>query len=143
MWKAESRWGEERYSQMSARKMNVLLVDDNVQFLKAAHDVLAALPCVASIACAHSGVEALTRLGDFKADVVLTDIVMPDMSGFELIRKLRAGDAPPRLLAVTLHEGPEYRAAVRRSGAEGMVCKREFGKAAPLLMAAMAGVHNA
>ena len=119
------------------RKLNVLLVDDNAQFQKAARDVVAALPCVASVECAHSGVEALALLADFKPDLVLTDIMMPDMSGFVLIRKLREGNAPPRVVAVTLHEGPEYRAAVRRSGAEDMISKREFGKTAPALIAAM------
>ena len=124
-------------------KLNVLMVDDNPQFLKAARDTVAALACVASVACASSAAEALTQVADFKPDLVLTDIMMPDMSGFMLMRKLREGDAPLRVIAVTLHEGPEYRAAVRRSGGEGMICKREFNKTAPGLIAAMAGAGDA
>ena len=124
------------------RKLNVMLVDDNPQFLKAARDVIAALPCVASVECASSASEALTRLGQNKPDLVLTDIMMPDMSGFVLMRKLREGDAPPRVIAVTLHEGPEYRAAVRRSGGDDMISKREFGLVAPGLLAAMADARD-
>mgnify|MGYP001608793509 CR=1 FL=1 len=124
-------------------KLNVLLVDDNPQFLKAARDTVAALACVAGVACASSATEALTQIADAKPDLVLTDIMMPGMSGFVLMRKLREGDAPPRVIAVTLHEGPEYRAAVRRSGGEGMISKREFSMVAPDLIAAMAGTANA
>lgn len=124
------------------RKLNVMLVDDNPQFLKAARDTVAALPCVASVECANSGAEALTQLGQIHADLVLTDIMMPGMSGFEFIRKLRAGETSPRVIAVTLHEGAEYRAAVRRSGGEDMISKREFSLVAPGLLAAMADARD-
>ena len=137
----ESTNHEQRSAAM--RKLNVLLVDDNAQFLKAARDVVAALPCVASVECASSAAEALAQLGRIHPDLVLTDIMMPGMSGFEFIRQLRAGEVAPRVVAVTLHEGSEYRAAVRRSGAEDMICKREFSKAAPVLIAAMASAGDA
>jgi DNA-binding NarL/FixJ family response regulator len=120
------------------RKLNVLMVDDNPQFLKAARDMIAALPCVAAAECANSGAEALTRLDGFNPDLVLTDIMMPEMSGFELIRKLRARNAPPRVVALTLHDSADYRAAVLRSGAEGLISKRAFGTLAPNLIASMA-----
>jgi len=125
------------------RKLNVLLIDDNPQFLKAARDLVAALPGVAYTACASSGTEALARAGQSRPDLVLTDIVMPGMSGFEVIRKLRASDAPPRLVAVTLHESAEYRAAAQRSGADGLVPKREFGALVPQLIASLAGTSYA
>jgi len=125
------------------RKLNVLLVDDNPQFLKAARNLVAALPGVAYTACASSGTEALARAGQSRPDLVLTDIVMPGMSGFEVIRKLRASDAPPRLVAVTLHESAEYRAAAQRSGADGLVPKREFGALVPQLIASLAGTSYA
>ena len=124
-------------------KLKVLIVDDNTQFLKAARSLLAALPCVARIECANSGAEALAQLDRYQPELVLTDIVMPDMSGFELIRQLCARDAPPRVMALTLHEGPEYRAAVLRSGAEDLVPKHEFAKMAPDLFASIARVASA
>lgn len=39
---------------------------------------------------ARSGAEALTLLGDLKADLVILDIVMPEMDGIELVRRIRA-----------------------------------------------------
>ena len=120
-------------------KLSVLIVDDNQAFLKAARDLVAELPRVSRVDCANSGAEALDRIGSLVPDLVMTDLVMPEMSGFELIRRLRALDSPPRVMAVSLHDGAEYRAAVLRSGAEGLVSKREFSATAPDVIAAMAG----
>ena len=118
--------------------LKVLLVDDNPVFMESAHAVLASMPSVASVDCASSGAEALARLGHLKPDLVLTDIMMPEMSGFELIRSLRARDAPPRIVAVTLHDGAEFRTAARRSGADGFISKREFGQVARELVSHLA-----
>ena len=119
------------------RLMNVLLVDDSKLFLSLAREIVAALPCVGGVACASSGAQAVDLIGRARFDLVLTDIAMPDMSGFAMIRHLRALDDPPRVVAVTLHEGAEYRAAVLRSGAEAMISKRRFAGEAPALIAAM------
>ena len=121
------------------RPLKVLLVDDNAAFLKGARDLIAALPQVASVACARSGSEALARVGESRPDLVLTDLMMPGMSGFELIRALRALPASPRLLAVTLLEDNEFRRAVRRSGSEDLVAKRDFAALIPGLIASAAG----
>ena len=125
------------------RKLNVLLVDDNAMFLKTARELIAALPCIAGIECANSGAEALALFGQSNTDLVLTDIMMPEMSGFELIRKLRARDAPPRIFAVTLHESAEFRAAIRRSGADGCISKHELGAAIPKLIGSLWCAANA
>jgi DNA-binding NarL/FixJ family response regulator len=120
------------------RKLNVLLVDDNAQFLKAALSLVARQPCVTRVECASTGAEALAQFDQYQPELVLTDIMMPDMSGFELIRQLCARDAPPRVMALSLHEGPEYRAAVLRSGAEKLVPKHEFAKLLPGLFSSIA-----
>ena len=124
------------------RKLRVLMVDDNPQFLKTARDLVAGLPGVSAIECASSGAEALAQASQSRPDLVLTDIVMPGMSGFEVIRVLRDTDIPQRIVAVTLHESTEFRAAVRRSGADALVSKREFGALMPGLIASFAGAGS-
>jgi DNA-binding NarL/FixJ family response regulator len=125
------------------RKLNVLMIDDNPEFLAAARNLIAALPGMADMACATSGADALAQIGRLHCDLVLTDLSMPEMSGFELIRKLRSGDPPPRVFAVTLHDGAEFRAAVLRSGAEGLISKRDFGTRVPALIASLARAGGA
>lgn len=119
-------------------KLNILLVDDNAIFRQAAHALLAGLSCVGSVECTNSAAEALARIDQLNPHLVLTDIMMPVMSGFELIRKLRTRDAPLRIIAVTLHDSSDYRTAVRRSGADGLVSKREFGTIIPPMIEELA-----
>ena len=124
------------------RSLKVLLVDDNAAFLRGARELVAALPQVASAACAASGAEALARVRESPPDLVLTDLMMPEMSGFELIHLLHALPASPRLVAVSLHETAEFRCAARRSGAEDLIAKREFQALIPGLIASAAGVRT-
>jgi CheY-like chemotaxis protein len=50
---------------------------------------------------ATDGTEALHLLGLHPVDVVITDIVMPDMNGLELIRQIRAQFSSVRIIAVS------------------------------------------
>lgn len=118
--------------------LNILLVDDNPQFLKAARQLIAALPGVDRIDCASSGADALARAARSRPDLVLTDLTMPHMNGFELIRGLRARPAPPRVVMMTLHDSPQNRAAALRMGAEECIAKHEFGALLPELIASLA-----
>lgn len=125
------------------RKLKVLLVDDSSIFLNAARDLLAGMPCVASIDCTNSGAQALAQLGCVNPDLVFTDLMMPGMSGFELVRNLHAREAPPCVVVATLHDGAEFRTAARRSGADGFISKREFGTVARELVSHLAGPGDA
>lgn len=120
-------------------KLKLLLVDDNPRFLKAARELLAELPCVEGVDCAASGEEALAQASRSRPDLVLTDLTMPGISGFQVIRDLRARESPPPIVALTLHHGAEYRAAALRSGAASFVAKHQFAVLIPALIAAFAG----
>jgi CheY-like chemotaxis protein len=62
--------------------VRVLLVEDNVQVRSFAEDLLKDLGCV--VVSAESADRALAILDNAEPDIVLTDIVMPGMSGIEL-----------------------------------------------------------
>jgi len=73
-----------RSSQLNAK---VLLVEDNEQVREFANELLKDLGC--SVALASNAAEALALLDDVSVDVVLTDVVMPGMSGIELADAIR------------------------------------------------------
>ncbi len=83
---------------MSATR--ILLVEDDVftgkmmelQFRKHGFDIV----------LAHNGEEALERLAGQSFDLVLTDVLMPGISGIELLRQIRAKQTTPRQLPVIL-----------------------------------------
>lgn len=119
------------------RKLNVLLVDDSPLFLKLARELLATSDGVDRIDCAGSGSEALARAAKWPPDLVLTDIQMPNMNGFDLIRALRAREIPPRVVAMTVQDTPQYRAAALRMGAEDCIAKHELGALLPEMVASL------
>ncbi|MHC4828646.1 MAG: response regulator [Planctomycetota bacterium] len=61
---------------------SILLVDDNVQNLELMQAYLESLPC--RISTALDGVEAFDAITDDPPDLILLDVMMPRMSGFEL-----------------------------------------------------------
>jgi PAS domain S-box-containing protein len=96
--------------------VRALLVDDNVDAATslslllqlAGHDV-----CVA-----HDGPEALKLASDFKPDIVLLDIGLPGMGGYEVARRLRRMPelGRPVLVAVTGWGAPEDRLRSKEAG---------------------------
>ena len=63
----------------------ILVVDDNQQNLELIQAYLEDLDCETLAAC--DGIEALECIGKTKPDLVLLDVMMPKMSGFEVCRR--------------------------------------------------------
>ena len=79
---------EERPSLMPTRKLLILIADDNLVNLRLARSLLAKQGH--STVTVGSGREALTALEQQNFDVVLMDVQMPDMDGFETTKAIRA-----------------------------------------------------
>ena len=73
----------------------------------------------------HRGAEVLQAVFNFAPDVVLLDIGMPQMSGYDVARTLREryGSARPALIAVTGRAGDVDRKQSRAAGFEYHVSK--------------------
>jgi CheY-like chemotaxis protein len=65
----------------------ILLVDDNAENLRLLRDAL--LPLGFELAEAVNGRDALEKVREFHPDVILVDLIMPEMDGFEVTRQLR------------------------------------------------------
>jgi len=78
---------EVRPSSSRSRLPAVLVVDDVPSNLKLAEAVLAPLAC--QVVLAGSGVEALARLDEGEFAVLLLDVQMPEMDGYELAQRVR------------------------------------------------------
>ena len=97
------------------RVLRVLVVDDNAD----AADSLAMLLQVRGeqVRVAYDGEEALTAEEDFKPDVVLLDIGMPKLSGYEVARRIRDRRGPGVLIvAITGWGQEEDRLRAREAG---------------------------
>src|SRR3954470_21921523 len=66
----------------------VLIVDDNLQNIELLQAFLESLPV--KLVTAHDGVEALEAVDRYNPDLILLDIMMPRMSGFQVCRRLKS-----------------------------------------------------
>jgi two-component system alkaline phosphatase synthesis response regulator PhoP len=92
---------------------SILLVDDNVQNLELMQAYLESLPC--RISTARDGVEAYEAIVADPPDLVLLDVMMPRMSGFELCQKLKGGPSTRDIVIImvtALHEVGDFERAV-------------------------------
>ena len=88
-----------RYAEGAGRALSVLVVDDNAGFANLVMRLLSSLPQVAQVYVALSGREALEMVREVKPDLALLDIVMPEMSGFEVLAELKRD---PALASITV-----------------------------------------
>ena len=110
-----------------ATALRILLVDDSLVFLHAATCALALDPRLAIVGKAASGDQALALVPEVEPDVVLMDVAMPGMNGFEATRQIKAQPHPPRVFVLTSHDLAHYRTAAEAAGADSFVNKADFG----------------
>jgi putative two-component system response regulator len=103
----------------------ILAVDDMLVNLTAVRSIL---QNEFDVRPAKSAKMALVMLNTIKADLILLDVEMPEMSGFELLDQIRNNpeyaaykDIP--VIFVTSHETPEFTAQAVSGGAQGYVVK--------------------
>jgi two-component system, LytTR family, response regulator len=89
--------------------MNVLIVDDEPLARQGLRMLLAEEPRITSIEEARNGAEALERMRARRPDLVLLDVQMPEMDGFEVLKAMGA-DAMPPVIFVTAHDHYAIRA---------------------------------
>jgi CheY-like chemotaxis protein len=113
----------------------VLVVDDNAANLRLLHVLLAAESY--DVRTAGDALEALAVLEQFRPRLILMDLQMPGMDGFELTRRLK-GDPRTRdivIVAITAYalKGDEEKA--RAAGCDGYVSKPIDTRSLPGLLA--------
>ena len=72
------------------RSYRILIVDDNEANRELLEAHLDGLTC--ELAFAEDGVEALDKVDSFQPDLILLDVMMPKMSGFEVCKHLKSGE---------------------------------------------------
>jgi CheY-like chemotaxis protein/nitrogen-specific signal transduction histidine kinase len=94
--------------------VRVLAVDDEADSLALICEILG--EAGAEVQSARSVSEALTRLGEAKPDVLVTDIAMPDQDGFSLLQRARESGHRVPAVAVTAYSSADDRVRVLAAG---------------------------
>jgi DNA-binding NarL/FixJ family response regulator len=120
-------------------RIRVLLVDDNPEFLDIAATLLESHNCEI-IGKAENGEQALHDAASLCPDVVVLDVSMPGMSGFDVARRLQRDNTSSAIVLLTFHEDVDYVRAARALGVLGYVIKRRMATDLPIaVVEAIAG----
>jgi two-component system chemotaxis response regulator CheY len=104
--------------------MQILLVDDDDLSRGTIHQMLERAGH--AVTSTGSGSDALRLFGSTKPELVVTDLIMPDTDGLELIQELRKADPAIRILAISgggRVNANEYLSVARKFGAAGVLAK--------------------
>ena len=103
----------------------VLIVDDHPAFRASARALLEA-EGFAVVGEAADGAVAVAEAGRLRPDVVLLDIQLPDIDGFEVARRLSAAAEAPAVVLTSSRDAADFGVLIARSGARGFVPKAEL-----------------
>jgi len=107
----------------------VLIVDDHAAFRSCARALLEA-DGYEIVGEAVNGTAGLAAARSLAPDVVLLDVRLPDMDGFDVAASLRDGDTGPAVIVTSSSDDPLYPARATDSGALGFVAKHDVCGAA-------------
>jgi DNA-binding response OmpR family regulator len=89
------------------QQARVLVVDDDAEIADTMAEVLGYEGY--SVAVAHDGVQAMERIPTFHPDVILLDLMMPRMNGFEVLERMREEKKTTPVVVVSANQGYEAR----------------------------------
>jgi DNA-binding NarL/FixJ family response regulator len=105
------------------RRVRVLIVDDMPQVLHDLHQFLELTGDMEVIGEAANGQDAIHLAAELSPDVVVMDLEMPGMDGFEATRQIKERKIAPRVVILSVHAGPEEMERARSAGADEFVVK--------------------
>jgi DNA-binding NarL/FixJ family response regulator len=114
---------------MTGMRPTLLIVDDHPGFRSLARRLLEAggFEVIGEATNGHAAVAAAREL---RPDVVLLDIQLPDIDGFEVTARLADGEAEPVVVLTSTRDQADYGERLERSGARGFLPKAELSGAA-------------
>ena len=112
---------------MAEQAVTVLVVDDQPPFRRAARTVVDLTPGFAMVGEAASGAEAVELVESLAPDLVLMDINMQPMNGFEATTRITTVAPATAVVLLSTYDAEDLPADARSCGAVGYVHKEDFG----------------
>jgi len=108
-----------------ATKYTIVIVDDHPSFLAVARFLLQA-EGFDVVGVATDGESALREAARSTPQIVLLDVSLPDMDGFEVASRLRAAGVPSTIVFTSSRDGSEFGSLVTDSGGAGFIAKADL-----------------
>ncbi len=104
--------------------VRVVLADDNPAMLETLAGMLG--PRYVIAASASCGASAFTQAVDADPDILVLDVSLGDMTGFDVARRLKKAGSTAKILFLSVHENREFVRAAFDAGASGYVFKSQI-----------------
>jgi DNA-binding NarL/FixJ family response regulator len=106
-----------------ATQRTILMADDHALVRAGIRALLESLPGVHVVGETGDGLEAVEIVRRNPPDVILLDVTMPGMNGFEAAARIVQLGVPTRVLMISMHASPDYAARAFAAGALGYLNK--------------------
>ena len=117
--------------------IRVLLVDDNPEFLATAQSLLSLEQGIRVVGTALSARDGLELARREPPDVLLLDLLMPEMNGLEATPSFKELPGNPRVVIVSMNDEASFRMAAAQVGADGFIAKAELASEGVVLLRAL------
>lgn len=120
---------------MIGTSVTALIVDDHTGFRASARRLLET-EGFDVIGEAADGLTAVSEARRLRPQFVLLDVQLPDIDGFEVVKRLAEEDDPPAIVLTSSRDGSDFGPLIARSGVRGFVSKGDLsGEAIARLLA--------
>ncbi len=104
-------------------KINVAIIDDHKVFADGVKLILSTEDKIRVVAVTNSHIELLEALQNFSVNVLITDINMPNYSGFKLVSEITEKYPNTKTLALSMHDETSVVSKILKAGAIGYLLK--------------------
>ena len=108
------------------KRIRLLIADDHVMFAQGLESLLR--DEFDLLGMAGNGEELVDATLRLNPDVILVDISMPVLNGFDAVRRIREGGSDTRIIFLTMHDDATLLSEAFRCGASGYILKQAAGE---------------
>ncbi len=120
-------------------KIRILIADDHAMVREGLKQLIELEDDIIVVAQAGNGSEAIEKIIEYKPDIVLLDINMPELNGLEVLAYLRDNEINANVIILTIHNEVEYLYKAVDIGVKGYVLK---DSESDVLIRAVRSVHD-
>jgi DNA-binding NarL/FixJ family response regulator len=115
--------------QASDRRLRILIADDQPIIRTMVRSTLEKVPHFEVCAEAEDGAKAIEQAQKLKPDVVVLNVTMPVLNGFETAREIKATLPETAIVILSTHADQRFVEAAKKIGVRSYVAKSKAGKA--------------